>query len=256
MPNNITDFDGWYAELMTIASKHGINVSDVSAWRESFDDGLSPAESLAEDYPECFAESEPYGMSLIDAESVAKAIDLPLNEWPGNCYAVACMMVDAQLLSGRPAYGHYLGKIDEKSMFYGKPIVHHGWIVTDDGDIVDPTRWVFESAEPYIYRAPAGSEYDEGGNVFRMKNERPAPPYSAEQAQKPIPNEYIPLVNSLLGRKTLQVTIGMTEAFWLANLSLISLGDHAKRLYLAMIEMGHRGFIPLDNRVLILGPDA
>ncbi|WP_156099014.1 MULTISPECIES: hypothetical protein [Oligella] len=46
------DFDSWYSILLSLASKHGENVSDEDAWRESFDDGKWPEDAFYDEYPE------------------------------------------------------------------------------------------------------------------------------------------------------------------------------------------------------------
>lgn len=46
------DFDSWYSILLSLASKHGENVSDEDAWRESFDDAQWPEDAFYSEYPE------------------------------------------------------------------------------------------------------------------------------------------------------------------------------------------------------------
>jgi hypothetical protein len=50
------------------------------------------------------------------------------------------------------------------------------------------------------------------------------------------------------------VTIPM--AFWLANLSLNRLGEHAPVIYKALIAADLQAAIPIDNLRLVLGEDA
>lgn len=254
MPNPAMSFDNWYSDLGNIARKHGISVADVDAWREAYETGQSPLECLAEDYPEILEGSEPLPQANnMTAQEVADKIGQPLSVWPGNCYAVACSLIKADLVKGRAAYGHFIGRISPNSMFFGKPIVNHGWVITDDGQLIDPTRWVFEGVEPYIYCAPLefAAEYDEGGNIYRLENGRDTPPHNEEEKQVNIPSGDVALFNSLLGRSELQTTLGMSEVCWLGNLSLVTLQDSAKPLYEALIAMGMKAMIPLDNRTKI-----
>ena len=46
------EFDDWYGILQSLARKHGENVSDEDAWRESFDDGQWPEDDFYAEYPE------------------------------------------------------------------------------------------------------------------------------------------------------------------------------------------------------------
>lgn len=181
-------FEDWYSMLELLASDYGISVAEVDAWREPFDEGMDPWSALVDEYPELDEGAGPTDGSVLravlDPEAVAAAIKIPVSEWPGNCYAIACQMVEAGLVTGRAVYGHYLGRIRPGTLFYGKPIVHHGWVVTADEQIIDPTRWVFEGVAPYIHYATTANshEYDEGGNVFLLTQRRPAPAHNQNSA--------------------------------------------------------------------------
>jgi hypothetical protein len=90
------------------------------------------------------------------AEQVAETIGIPLTEWPGNCYGIASAMVEHGLVKdGVAVYGHWLGDVHPRSMFYPKweavRFCQHGWIRLDNDNVIDPTRFVFENAAPYIY---------------------------------------------------------------------------------------------------------
>lgn len=87
----------------------------------------------------------------LTATMVARAIGQPTKKWPGNCYAIASMMVKAKLVEGKAVYGHWLGRVGDCNLFSGKPVVRHGWIRQPNGTVVDPTRWVFEEKKPYIF---------------------------------------------------------------------------------------------------------
>lgn len=192
--------------------------------------------------------------ATFDPQAIAAAIKIPLTDWPGNCYAIASQMIDAGLLDGRAVYGHYLGMIRPGTLFFGNPIVRHGWIATKDGRIVDPTRWVFEGVAPYIYQTTVRShEYDEGGNVFLLRQQRPAPAHEQNSATVEIPVDARALCSALLSREKVQSRLTTTEAHWLATLSLIILGDQAKTLYEALVAMGFTALIPIDNRRKVIG---
>jgi hypothetical protein len=96
------------------------------------------------------------------------ALGSPPETWVGNCYAIAYQLVEAGLVEGRAVYGHYLGPIAKDSFFSEKGLavgfVPHGWVLMGDGRVLDPTRWVFENVEPYIYVGEVGEESDPLGD--------------------------------------------------------------------------------------------
>lgn len=184
----------------------------------------------------------------LDAEKIAARIGVSLGEWPGNCYAIACKMVKSKVVKGRPAYGNYHGPIDPESMFACKTIVRHGWIERSDGMIVDPTRWVFECVEPYVYVGLPSMEYDEGANLLRARFARPAPMFDPNKQVVSIPNgEARELMCGLLGMSEVRSEINTEQAFWLGNMPIQALGDHDKLVYQTLVEMGLKVFVPIDN---------
>ena len=48
----------------------------------------------------------------------------------------------------------------------GRPV--HVWIELPDGSVLDPTRWAFEGAWPYVYSGPADC-YDEAVLPLELK---------------------------------------------------------------------------------------
>lgn len=208
-------FEDWYVTLELLASDHGVGVADTDAWRELFDEGADPWSALLDEYPHLGGDAADVGVGF-DIQTVAAVIEMPVADWPGNCYAVACKMLAAGLLAGRAVYGHYLGPIHPGTMFHGKPIVHHGWIETPDGRIVDPTRWVFTGASPYIHEVELPClDYDEGGNVWLLSRQRPAPEHDPDSASVEMPMEFRPLASALLSRRQVQSHLTTMEAHWL-----------------------------------------
>lgn len=176
-------------------------------------------------------------------EEVAKVIGLPINLWKGQCYGVATAMVEKDLVEGKLRYGHWLGPVSEKSSFAGKPLIHHGWIETKQG-IVDPTRWVFEAVEPYIYFGK-NDYYDAGGNVLKMENRRPVPKFNPNSGivELDLDQDTRDFLYSLVGYEMITNEV----CFWLANLPLPILEGYAKEIYQALEKVKMRGYIPIDN---------
>ena len=198
---------------------------------------------------------------------IAKFIGVPnLEDWKGDCYGIASGIVKDEVIDDncRAVYGHYLGPISSKSLFRdrrGMPFVHHGWIFLSNGNIVDPTRWVFEAKEPYIALIDkdddVAEEYDEGGNGWMKANENPPPKYRKGDRQFPFvvsDDDGGPYILDLLGEKRGVVKeICLDQIFWLANLSLDTLGIYAEVVYTYIKNMGQSVFIPIDNKLKILG---
>lgn len=171
----------------------------------------------------------------------------PTEAWLGRCYEIACAACEKGLVEGTPIYGHWLGFVDENSFFANRrylPFIQHGWIQNAFA-IVDPTRWVFEDAEPYIWFGPLDTpEYDEGGNQWRQANERSCP--LAQPGDKEIKGLQLPVPVFDMLPDALHITL--SQVFWLANLSLTTLGELAKPVYQGLIKAGYQAAIPLDNR--------
>lgn len=162
-----------------------------------------------------------------------------------------------------------------------RPIVRHGWIVTDEdsGAVFDPTRWQFEHAAPYLFvgeppdllLAPCAAcdclvdEHARTG-FFRpclvcgcLDYEAPARwPYDEggdrlREALHPrdLPagqgTVRLPLDSAALLRLGLPELLTGGQVLWLANCPLSRLGDDAAAVYRALVQAGHKALIPVDN---------
>jgi hypothetical protein len=217
----------------------------------------------------------------VNIQNVAKKIKVPVEQWVGNCDLIALAMIRYGVVNGRRGKrvrGLWVGPINPESYFGYRadiPLVPHSWIqMTDtrmpvrfqdesgnlvfrmmDDPIVDPTRFAFEGKPPYIYIGPS-DHYDARGDGLRaVMEQRYSPLDRAEKSSIPL---------SLPGKT--EYWIGMqvqftypygwypySLCFWLANLSLDRLGEHARPIYEALVKAGHEALIPLDNREEILG---
>lgn len=212
-------------------------------------------------------------MKTLDPKAVAKQIKIAVTNWPGNCYAIALAMVNAGVVpkGARAVYGHYLGKVAKKSMFYARSHVgfcRHGWVLLKDGTVVDPTRWVFECSDPYIFIGRS-DEYDEGGNSLRAALVRPPPAFD-DIPEGMDPKHYVKrevklrftkaaeehVANLFQGLLREDCVVSNIQLFWIANLPLQMLQPHAKAIYTALVKAGRDGAIPIDNRRAILGDKA
>lgn len=192
------------------------------------------------------------------AAAVAQAIDLPIERWTGNCFAVASKAVDAKLVAGTAVYGHWRGPIDPDSHFADRRhvgFVQHGWIVGTGafaGLIVDPTRWVFEATLPYVWVGPADArEYDEGGNVERALRRGP-PPAMDDSAtlllRLPKDAATAVLAQGVGTRARGGVVLTRHQLVWLVSGPFDALAPYTARVYRATVIAGMGALIPIDNR--------
>jgi len=196
---------------------------------------------------------------LDEAARVAKKIKLPLNQWAGKCYAIADAMVALGIEEGRAVYGHYHGPIDPESIFSDRVWSNHGWIVQEDGTVVDPTRWVFENGAPYIFRmAPCKQtedEYDIGGNKIRTALRGPMPEFSKKltplkcgfSIDNPMAEHFVWLMLKEPPFWTRE------QLHWIATFDPKYLQPFTKEIYQALVNAKLGALIPIDNRRLILG---
>jgi len=192
-------------------------------------------------------------MKKLTAQQVAKAIKIPVKKWPGRCHEIACAMLKAGLVEGKDRYGHYFGPIaDDCEKFGGRAFTHHGWIESGD-KIIDPTRWVFENVDPYIYIGPKDDpDYDFGGNRLRKMMMKPCPPFDKAHKVYKLPDHLKAYCQLMIG--TDRDEVSGAQAMWLANLPLDILDDRAEPLFRWIAEgVGLPGLIPMDNRMEILG---
>ena len=202
-------------------------------------------------------------MDRLDVWQVVKDIEIPIDHWPGQCYGIAGEMLRKDVCEGSLRYGHWTGPVSDacpvESFKKGSGLFcRHGWIEHDDGRITDPTRWVFEGREPYIY-VGENDHYDAGGNQFREAMERPCPPYNAtdERARLSV-WKFCPEAHRFVMDELFEGRPGVTTAmlFWLANLALPRLQEHARPIYKAIVDCGQTAAIPIDNLHLVLGDNV
>ena len=199
-------------------------------------------------------------MKLLTIQKVEKALGIKVERWKGKCHLISTQLVEKGLIKGRAVYGHWLGPISRISFFKnrrGLPFIHHGWVETEDRKIVDPTRWVFEAVKPYIYFGK-NDYYDEGGDKFRKAMERPCPAYNKKSKHIPFCiedeggeiEEATDYILELLGTTADKVTLD--HAFWLGNLSIITLGKYAPNVYQWLDCIGLKAIVPIDNWNLVM----
>lgn len=194
-------------------------------------------------------------VSKVSISRAVRVIGVPTCEWPGNCAAVADAFLRHGLVGGKFQYGHYRGFIHPDSLFgnrSGCGFTHHAWIL-DGGTVIDPTRWVFEAVEPYVFYGKLCGDYDFGGNALRKELMGPAPvndPVERQFVLDGLPESCLRVVGLL---PNVGSSVSISQLFWVANLPLDMLGAGAKPVYLWLKRIGLGGLIPMDNKKHVLG---
>lgn len=200
-------------------------------------------------------------------EAIAAHIQIPLHKWPGNCYNVASALCESGLLDAEPQYGHWRGPVAPDTKFYDRWLslggwTNHGWSVLNKSVkgkklYCDPTRYVFEGVNPYIFLGPdPHGYYDLGGDTLRSQMDRPAPERNLKEVQVPLtlPPDVVFWLSGLV--EDYDGVLSLNQVVWLGNMSMRSLGKHAAVIYRALIDAGFRAVIPLDNREVVLSKAA
>lgn len=253
-----SEFDSWYDNVLGIIIRKGYNKLDRDTAREDFQEGLTPEESAQrfiddwEDAPKSTKSEDTKSYSI---EEIEKIIDCPTENWKGNCYGVAVNCVEKGVVKGKVRYGHYKGYISPNSLFayrIGLPLGHHAWIELPNGQIYDPTRWVFENKKPYIYIGNNNGEYSVGERFFKT----PPPPFnkSAKLITVNFDLNTMNFVKTLLkdDRMENSDTFTINQIVWLANESVSTLGEFAKPIYKELERLSLGAFVPIDNWNLVM----
>jgi hypothetical protein len=199
----------------------------------------------------------PSALSLSDVE---RALGEKASKWAGRCFEIASRVVESGLVEGTAVYGHWLGEVHKKSLFYLKSsagFVQHGWVVLPDRQhVFDPTRWAFEGRRPCLFYGAPGRLYDEGGDQFR-KAMRDAPPeFDACEELYNITSEVMDSetwrwVEEYLGLSFEdEQEVGVIcarQLLYLANAPLDKLGGHAAGVYRAIDKLDASALVPFDN---------
>lgn len=198
-------------------------------------------------------------------EEVAIAITIPVEEWPGNCHAIAVAAQQAGLFPGvKSRYGHYSGPVAEGSMFHKHKYPRHGWLVRGDGVIIDPTRWVFEDVEPYIavippFDAEKQAQYDVGGARLEraLFGDRPPPGPTEGFGARKKPEKCPLWIKSWQHGAANYIwnifqcapqALTLAQVYWLAHRLPEEFGGRAtaRAIFEAIALAGRKVFIPID----------
>lgn len=206
--------------------------------------------------------------TLIEVPPLAvceRMLDWKAKDWEAKCFAVATAFVEKKIVPGDAVYGHWRGPVHPRSRFYSKScsagFVQHGWVLLSDGRVVDPTRWCFEAAEPYVFYGDNVGEYDEGGNRWRALHRGPIPRYDAfedagslveitkavmDTATWQFVEKYLELDYTIAEQPVGELT--SAQLLYLAHAPPDHLGEHMVGVYAALDKLGEGALVPIDNR--------
>lgn len=197
-------------------------------------------------------------------ERVEEALDLPAEQWHGQCYGIASGIIDAKLVRGVAVYGAWLGEINPHGWWadrVGHACVRHGWIrLPRKNYVLDPTRWSFEADEPYLWYGENDGTYDEGNDRFRKLFQRPCPETDPDGRFVELPfdaatQEFLYLYSDKMLPKPNggPMRVNFMQGGWIANAPMSDLEPFTRVIYQTLVDSGHSAWVPYDNRVLVLG---
>lgn len=197
-------------------------------------------------------------MFPMEPEALAHEIEIPLDQWAGNCHGVACAIRDLVPVQGmRIARGHYDGFISRKSVYTGGPMQQHSWLVSPDGRILDPTRWAMECPDaPYIYLGPC-DHYDEGGRAMAARMPPSLPGAGPDFSRQ---------INNLAMEDRIQLAkiVGLNDpASSLMSDQIARLArqdpDHVpdvRTAYALLAKAGLKAIVPIDSWMRVMAPET
>lgn len=202
----------------------------------------------------------------LNAEALAEEIGIPLQQWPGNCHAIAMAVLRMVPVEGmRVARGHYHGYVSRKSVYSGG-IQQHSWLVAADGRILDPTRWAMECPDrPYIYLG-IDDHYDEAGLEVsaRLPPQLPGsgPDPRAVMLSRRSLDEVNRIARALGAREVTDLDPSSSDLRWLADSLKYGLNrppdhhDDPVELFAALEAAGMKCLIKIDLWNMVMAPET
>jgi len=214
------------------------------------------------------------------AEKIARRIGIPLDAWPGACHTIAAALLVKKITHGRLRYGMWLGPVASQvlgkpSPFLGRRWTHHGWVERAHGSgvplIIDPTRWVFEGVEPYVYAAhDVEGWYDTAGDKLRGLFRQPFPetghgPPGDKVEEKQMAPELAELLRCVVAEQAEvpldslpvqtdgRLKLTARQWCWIANLPAGCFGPAAHDFYTMLEAHDDKALIPIDSWETVMG---
>jgi hypothetical protein len=184
-----------------------------------------------------------------------------INKWPLNCYAVSCNIFKyINIQNAVPVYWKWFWFVSKYSPF-DNWVCNHWWIEFVDENnkiiIIDPTRWVFEWLEPYIYVWYNSSEYDRAWQKFQMlmrENWFKEIPLFDMNKDKKIEISFWKEIDDFIYKNIFNEKYNfyfMKNIFYLANTPIVNLQPYEKIIFHILIEKWYSSYIPEDTKELV-----
>ena len=95
------------------------------------------------------------GTGSLTIDALENALGVPVDDW--DAYETALTIIEKRLSDGVAVRGYWTGPVAEPDEVEAddRGRVAHAWILTPTGRILDPLRWLFEDAAPYVYEGMA-----------------------------------------------------------------------------------------------------
>lgn len=188
-------------------------------------------------------------LQRLDPSEAENLLQIPAPKWAARCHEISALLLKNNYppaQGGTLHYGHYLGPTQPGSLFHQRGLICHGWIQTIvEGKtvIIDPTRWVFENTEPYIYVGPL-DYYDDGGQEMALTRKGQTPEPKGEPLANAPKN---PILQEILTNEGIPTNRKLTfsEILHIANLPPKAY-PQMKQAYQWIIRIGKASLIPQD----------
>jgi hypothetical protein len=189
----------------------------------------------------------------IRADSAARYIDVPFSRWTPNLSYLVCRgLVDNGIVPGKVVIGAFRERVFES--FYedrpdGYTILHsnYAWVDAGEVGVIDPCRSDFNHPDKSLFHSPLTLEYHAPINPLEMSVAALPPHYSSDEQFTLNRGLHKVVISRLLGFKVEVAGLTMIEAAYLATLPLSTLGDHAKMVYLFLMQNHLNRLIPINN---------
>lgn len=205
--------------------------------------------------------------TIIDYLCNEKNVFGDINKWAKNCYAVSMAIypfIKEQLSycdkvkKVEVVYGKWLWYTSENSVFECG-VSNHWWLeITYDKKVIviDPTRWVFEDIEPYIYINIKTDEYDRAWQEFQIMMRQ----NKTNKIPEEIPDDDIidisfwKDIDIFIYEKVLEnkhSNFTKRNLLYIANTPIKYLWWYEKTIMNTLIDNWFRAFIPVDTYELV-----
>lgn len=254
----------------TFGNKYPCGSDEAMSWNDGYNNFFVQQDELARTAHRklSITSTDPVLAALraADIEAIGRQIGSAPDTWTSRCFEIAQKIVAAYgWTDARAIYGLYLGPISPRCKpFAGRQgTARHGWIITREGVIVDPTAWVFESVAPYLKVMVPGDDlhfecqehYDEGAESMSSLARMGFPARRNGEKLVPISNQALraSVVRAIrasdITAKIPRGGFSSQQLSWICRTPYSDWGSKtAQALYKIVMDAGLDACIPMDFR--------